>query len=262
MFKNTILFCNKLGQNKIGVDKAPLILQSLISSNSNIINTKVGNCLNTNLFNLYKENKSIDGPRINIGGDHSMSISTIADSLNRYNNLKVIWMDAHCDINTYNSSTTKNYHGMPLSILTDIEEKKNLNFSKNKLDFDNLLYLGIRSIDAFEQDIVNRHNIKYINSTEINSNIDEVINKIDKFIKDSPVHFSFDVDSIDPKFMPSTGTKVKNGMHLEESKKIIDFIFKKNLISFDLTELNLEIGTNEDKKKSLDNLKYLLENYL
>ena len=57
-----------------------------------------------------------------------MSIATVADSIRRYPNLKLIWMDAHADINTYNESITKNYHGMPLSILTGIEKNMSLKF--------------------------------------------------------------------------------------------------------------------------------------
>ena len=67
-----------------------------------------------------------------IGGDHSMSIASVAYTLNRDPNAKVLWIDAHADINTYNSSTTKNLHGMPLSFITGLDYIGQLdNYKKN-----------------------------------------------------------------------------------------------------------------------------------
>ena len=72
-----------------------------------------------NLYQLYHLNQKIMTPKINIGGDH-LSISTIASNLQKFPNLKVVWIDAHPDINTFKSSSTKNIHtGMPLAFLQD-----------------------------------------------------------------------------------------------------------------------------------------------
>ena len=59
-----------------------------------------------------------------------MSIATVASSLNKYDNLKVIWFDAHADLNTYSSSQSKSYHGMPLSFLTGLDNDHRFNFIK------------------------------------------------------------------------------------------------------------------------------------
>ena len=109
MFKNVVLFLHKEGQKKIGVDKAPLLIKKNINS-KNLYKIRSMNNIYKNLENLYDNNKSINEPILNIGGDHSMAISTVADSLNKHKNLKLIWIDAHCDINTYQSSITKNFH--------------------------------------------------------------------------------------------------------------------------------------------------------
>ena len=94
-----------------------------------------------NINKLYNQNALIDGRKINIGGDHSMSIATVADSLNRYkqDNLKVLWFDAHPDINTYKSSKSKNVHGMPLGYLTGLCKSNNFPFIVNHLNFNNLM---------------------------------------------------------------------------------------------------------------------------
>ena len=262
MCKNIILFAHKAGQKKHGVDKTPYFIKSLINQNNNIFETKTSNDLFKNLNNLYLKNNSINGPKVNIGGDHSMSIATVADSIARHKNLKLIWMDAHCDINTYEKSTSKNYHGMPLSFLTGLDKNDNFNFIKDNIDFKNILYLGIRDIDPFEQDVLEKYNINFIPVSNINKNINQTLIEIDHFIKDDPVHFSFDVDVLDPNIMPSTGTKVPNGVELKPCKIIVDNMLEKNLISTDITELNLNIGNVEDRAKSLINLTYLFNNFI
>ena len=237
----------------------PYLLNNLIRPNIKKTNVKVTNDLRSNLYNLYQQNKILNGPRVNIGGDHSMSIATVADSIKRYKDLKVVWMDAHCDINTYEMSTTKNYHGMPLSILTGLEGDRSLNFTNKKIKFKNILYIGVRDIDPYEREIVKKHKIKYITVDEIRSNLDKALSDIKNFISESPVHFSFDVDVLDPTVMPSTGTPVENGLELEPCKIIIDEMLTNNLVSVDLTELNLSLG---DREKSLNNVIHLFKNYI
>ncbi len=262
LFKNVILFSHRAGQRRLGVDKTPYFINNLIHPNIKKTDTKVTNDLNTNLYNLYQRNVLINGPRLNIGGDHSMSIATVADSIRRYRDLKVVWMDAHCDINTYKMSETKNYHGMPLSILTGLEEDSSLNFVYRYLDFKNILYIGVRDIDSYEKEIVKKHKIKCITVDKIHSNVNKVLCDINEFIGDSPVHFSFDVDVLDPSVMPSTGTPVENGLELEPCKIIVDEMLRHNLVSVDLTELNLTIGHVEDRAKSLINVTHLFKKYI
>ena len=76
-----------------------------------------------------------------------MAISTVDSSLNKYKDLKVIWIDAHPDINSFKSSKTKNFHGMPLSFLTGMDYNPKFNFIKNILPIKNILYIGIRKIN-------------------------------------------------------------------------------------------------------------------
>ena len=74
--------------------------------------------------------------------------------------------------------------------------------------------------------------------------------KIKNFIKDSPVHLSFDVDSMDPKYIDSTGTLVERGLYTFQTKEVLKEVLKKNVVNIDICELNLEIG---DEEKSLEN---------
>ena len=182
--------------------------------------------------------------------------------IDSYSDLKLVWMDAHADINTYNASSSKNFHGMPLSILTGIETNSSLNFINNYIDPKNILYVGVRDIDPFEEEIIDKYDINIISIDELHNNNKESWKKISNFTGDNPVHFSFDVDVLDPSIMPSTGTSVKKGLELEPCKVIIDKMKDKNLVSIDLTELNLTVGHIEERAKSIINLSYLFKNYI
>lgn len=264
IFKPIILFPHYLGQTKPGVEKAPKYLKKVINKKKhNIYDVKVTDDFFTNIKNLYDMNEKIKGDRINIGGDHSMSIATIAYTLNKYPNAKVIYFDAHADINTYEKSKSKHYHGMPLSFVTGIDHDKNFDFIKKTLKFENLLYIGGRCWDIFERDLVYKHNIKHIDPDELNNDYENAMNKILAFSANSPVHLSFDVDCMDKSIVPSTGTAVKGGIKLDTGKKVLEGIKNHtNLVNVDITELNLDIGTSKEGSVSGKNTIYLFKSFL
>jgi len=251
--RNIVYFSSSLGQKKNGVQKNKLFLYNFMNMNYSFFNISCTKNLYNNLSSLYNCNIMLKGPIINIGGDHSMAISTVASSLNKYKDLKVIWIDAHPDINSFKSSKTKNFHGMPLSFLTGMDYNPKFNFIKNILPMKNILYIGIRDIDDYEKKIIVEKKINYICVNELRKNFCSSIIKIDNFIDNSPVHISFDVDAIDPKYMPCTGTPVKNGLNVKESINLMKYLEKYNIVTMDISELNLELGTIDDKMKSISN---------
>lgn len=264
-----IFFPHRLGQTRFGVDKTPAYFKKITSTPfvdvkcNNNLRSKEKNLIK-NLKNLYIVNSQTNGKKINIGGDHSMAIGTVADSLNRVkqNDLKLLWFDAHPDINTYNSSETKNFHGMPLAFLSGLCKSHSFNFISNTLNLRNILYIGIRSIDSFEQHVIQKNNISYISCEEANNNPEETFKKINSFIQDKPIHLSFDVDCMDPEIIPCTGTKVKNGLLLPTAKFFLDRLHDKNIVNMDITELNLCLGKTEDKKRTIQNVEQLFQKYL
>jgi len=262
-YKTIIMFPHDLGQTKSGTEKAPQYINKFINHKNHTIKpVKNSGNLFKNLDDLYKINKESSGKLINIGGDHSMAIATIADTLNKHPNAKVIYFDAHADINTYKSSNSKHYHGMPLSFVTGLDKNPHFSFIKNKLPFENLLYIGSRCWDIFEVNEVYKDNIKFITPDEINNNFKGSLNKILNFVGNSPIHVSFDVDSIDPKFIPSTGTPVKNGIKLSNAKKILDKLNNKDIVNMDITELNMDLGSKSDGIKSGKNTVLLFKKFL
>ena len=254
-FVNIILFPHDLGQTKHGVERAPMILQKYVNKKKhNIHVVENNNDFFTNIRNLYRMNKTVAGPKINIGGDHSMAIATIANTMNKHPTAKVIYFDAHADINTYESSKSKNYHGMPLSFVTGIDEdpENRFSFIKNKVKLENLLYIGGRCWDKFERDFIYKHNIKHIDPHELNHDFTNAMNKILTFAGTHPIHLSFDVDCMDKSVIPSTGTSVKAGIDLDIGKAVLQQIKNHtNVVSVDITELNVELGTPADSKMSL-----------
>lgn len=261
---NFILFSNSLGQTRDGVELSPSYIAKHIKHKKTrtILSASVTNDMFQNINSLYTTNSNIHGPRINIGGDHSMAIATIAHSLNNYEDLKVIYFDAHADINTLEKSESKHYHGMPLSFVTGLEHDNKFSFIKNKLKFENLMYIGSRCLDKFEVDELYKRNIKYLTPDDINNNYEESMNKIITFVGNSPIHISFDVDAIDPEYIPSTGTPVKNGVQLQTAINTLDVLRGKKLVSLDITELNMKLGTISESKKSMKNTLRLFKAFL
>lgn len=267
-----IYFPNKLGQLKNGVQKTPSYLKKILKND--FYEVKCNNCVNQitqnksihlskNLINLYNANNMFPGRKINIGGDHSMSIATVAESLNRYpqNELKVLWFDAHPDINTYKSSKSKNFHGMSLSYLSGISRSEYFPFIKKKLNLENLLYIGIRDIDEYERNFIKKKKINYITCSEINTNPEKSLQNILNFIEDDPLHISFDVDCMDPNLLPCTGTQSENGLNLNV-KHILDSLIDNNIVNMDITEINFDLGDQNDRDKTLKNTLYLFDKYL
>jgi arginase len=262
-YKTIILFPHNLGQTKTGTEKAPNLLNKYINKKRHIIKkVKTTNNLFKNINELYKINNSTKGKIVNIGGDHSMSIATIASTLNKYPDAKVIYFDAHADINTYEKSKSKHYHGMPLSFVTGLDHDDKFSFIKNILPFKNLLYIGSRCWDNFEVNEVHKKNIQILTPDDINKDFNNSLNKIMNFVGNSPVHVSFDVDTIDPKYIPSTGTAVKNGVELKNAISILDNLNNTNIVNLDITELNKDLGSKSDGIKSVKNTELLFHKFL
>ena len=249
----TIIKCrNFFGQPKKGVYFAP----DVIFNKEKSIESKLGTDLDSTLNNLYHTHNNIskDQRRITIGGDHSTSIASVAWTLNNYPKAKVLWIDAHADINTRTTSPSNNFHGMPLAYLSGIEYSSNLKFIKNRLNLNNLMYVGIRDLDQFEKNLIVNYQIKHVNVSEFNDNkFDKIIN----FLGDSTYHLSLDIDSIDPSYIPCTGTPSNNGLNINTFLDFIKVLNFKNMINMDIVEINTEIGTELDKLNSINNIKLI-----
>ena len=209
---------------------------------------------------LYKEiNKAYKKELIPfiIGGDHSLSIGSVAASINKYrDDVLVVWIDAHADINTKESSMSHYIHGMPNAISIGLTCKE-LSPIKQKevLKGNNLVILGARSIDDGEYPILKDNNVRYISVKEIRKiGINNYLENIRKNSNAKYVHLSFDVDCLDPSEFISTGYNIEDGFMVNEVKQILSF-FNENykLELFECVEYNPNIDKdNKDLNKIMD----------
>jgi len=262
--KHITFFQHGLGQKKEGIDETVELLYNYYDNE--ILNKTIikNNSIKTNLITLYNLNYSIlenEFKNINIGGDHSMAIASVGSSLKIYGSrLKVLWFDAHADIHTRGSSPSGNLHGMPLSFLTGLD-KDNLNFPflDNLLLFNNLFYIGIRDFEDAEIETISDNFINVMSCNKFNNSNEKAIKELIDWIGKSPVHLSFDVDSLDPIYMPCTGTTVSDGLEFKPVLNALQILCQKcNVVNIDIAELNLSINKSY-AKTSLDNFNILFD---
>lgn len=183
------------------------------------------------------------------GSDHSMAIGSVSASANCYDNIGLVWVDAHSDINTEETSPSGNIHGMPVSFLlgegNDIFS--NIGNFKPKIRPENIVYIGLRSVDPGEVDILKKLGIKTYYYTEVEKRgLAEVVNKAINDLSDCKnIHLSFDFDSMNPKVFPAVSIPVENGFNQEDVLYIFEkFILTDKIISIDIVEYNRDFDRN------------------
>ena len=187
-----------------------------------------------------------------IGGDHSQSFSTISALLRHYPNLKVLWVDAHADINTRHTSPSNNIHGMPVAGLLGIMETEAWNdkWLMSNLPLENIIYLGIRDIDPGERKFIQKYNIEnYPMELIKKQGIEKVLSKVKEKWRDEPIHLSFDIDSLDSALVPATSAPVSDGMSLADALNIIKEV-RSDLVSFELVEFNPDLAQTAEELKT------------
>ena len=251
--------CCKYGQKKKGVEIGPQYISNHFSDyNLKYVTEKNNEFDYKKLYNEH--NRYIqDNKVITIGGDHSISLATVASAVEKYkDDLTVIWVDAHADINTRISSISKNIHGMPVASLIGTDNI----FNFPQINPEKIIYIGLRDLDDYEMDIIKKFNIKKYDIFDIKfKGIENVIKEIKEKNEIDKVHISFDVDVLDPKIFPSTGTPVENGLQLFDAYMLLGH-FKNHIVSADFVEFNPLLTNNKeryDDSRKLGNLiKYIL----
>ena len=189
---------------------------------------------------------------LTLGGDHSIAIGTISGTAKaireRLNGkeLAVIWVDAHADINTPETSGSGNIHGMPVAFLTGLAKTERKDIfgwlqSEKYLSLTKLVYIGLRDVDRGEKQLLREHGIRAFSMHDIDRHgIGRVMEMALAHIgSDTPIHLSFDVDALDPQWAPSTGTPVRGGLTLREGDYIAECVHETGqLVAMDLVEVN------------------------
>jgi len=191
-----------------------------------------------------------------IGGDHSMAIGSVAgvSSYCRKNKLTlgVIWIDAHADMNTDETTPSGNIHGMPLAASLGLGHRDlvNLYGFAPKLSPENCVIIGARSIDIQERlNIKKVKPIVYTMSDVDKLGVHRIINRVLKQFKEKVdhIHISFDVDSIDPNFAPGVGTPVPGGLNYREAHLLMEAIAECGCMSsLEIAEVNPILDVNNN----------------
>jgi arginase len=177
-----------------------------------------------------------------IGGDHSIAMGTVG-GVSHDRPTGLIWIDAHGDFNTPETSPSGNIHGMPLSVLIGDGDERLVNIGRPgaKIDPDNIVLIGIRDLDPLERERIRKSGITAYTMRDIDEQgISTVANKaLMKFVHLKRVHVSLDIDALDPVEAPGVGTPVPGGLTYREAHLFMEILADSGkLSSMDLVELN------------------------
>jgi arginase len=183
-----------------------------------------------------------------LGGDHSISVGTVsgiaAFCRTRRKKLGLLWIDAHGDINTPDTSPSGNIHGMPVASLLGEgpDSLTGIGSDQPKVNARNVALVGIRSLDEGEKVRLKRHGVQVHTMSDIDrSGIHRIMKKALARVTDGTdyVHVSFDLDAVDPTVAPGVGTPVKGGLDYREAHLIMELLHDSGVMtSLELVEVN------------------------
>lgn len=189
-----------------------------------------------------------------LGGDHALSVGTVAAVAEHFgeqgHRIGLIWVDAHCDMNTPDTSPSGNVHGMALSILLGRGPERLVEIGGRSpaVLARNVSILGVREIDGPEKALVREAGVRVYTMTEIDERgigvcVEEALSRATDGT--AGVHLSFDLDGIDPMEAPGVGTPVAGGLTYREAHLVCEKVFRsRRLLGLDVVELNpvLDMG--------------------
>ena len=182
-----------------------------------------------------------------MGGDHCLAIGSISaiarHCRQRRKNLRVIWLDAHTDVNTEAISPSGNVHGMPVACLLGHGPAPLVGWSGEPAaiapgDID---FIGIRSVDADEKQAIRElglqvYDMRHIDEHGMRNTMTEALQDVDE---NTHLHVSFDLDCLDPADAPGVGTGVRGGPTYREMQLCMEMIADtQRLASLDVVEIN------------------------
>jgi arginase len=184
-----------------------------------------------------------------LGGDHSLAAGSIAGVAEFYRRkeqkIGLLWIDAHADINTPETSPSGNVHGMPLAALLGLgpEALANVYGYAPKIQPENTVIIGVRDIDAAERDNIRRagitevYTMRDIDERGMRAVMEEALRAAGRGT--AGYHVSLDMDWIDPEDAPGVGTPVRGGATYREAHLAMEILADHGrLLSFEIVEVN------------------------
>lgn len=205
-----------------------------------------------------------------LGGDHSIAIGTITGMVRsmrkRGKRLGVIWVDAHSDMNTPETSPSGNIHGMPVACLLGngpAELTTALLDGEPALRSEDVVLVGIRDVDPREAETVRRMGVRAYTMSELDlRGTPTCLREAFAHLSDhtDSIHLSFDLDGVDPAEAPGVGTPVPGGLSLRESHLLCELAAQTGqLVGMEMVELN---PTRDVHNKTGELARWLIESAL
>jgi arginase len=189
-----------------------------------------------------------------LGGDHSIAVGTVAGVSAHFSKetkrVGIIWLDAHGDMNTPDSSPSGNVHGMPLASImgSGPAELTDLAGTKPMVEPRNVALVGIRDLDSKERRFAKESGVHVFTMRDIDERgMREVMAEAIRFATDDTagIALSLDMDFVDPSDAPGVGTPVRGGVTYREAHLALEMIAdSKSLVSFELVEVNPVIDSH------------------
>jgi arginase len=178
-----------------------------------------------------------------LGGDHSIAIGSIS-GVAYQRRVGVIWVDAHADFNTPETTPSGNIHGMTVAVLTGHGHPSLVNLLSNgpAIRETDVAMVGIRDIDPLEREALHASGIHVFTMHDIDRRglatvMDEAIARVSA--DTDHIHLSLDLDALDPKEAPGVGTPVLGGLSYREAHLAMEMVSESTrLLSLDVVEVN------------------------
>jgi arginase len=178
-----------------------------------------------------------------LGGDHSVALGTLGGLASVRGAGGVLWIDAHGDLNTPETSPSGNVHGMPLAAALGVagDEFGNDSWPLPALDPARVALIGVRSLDEGERELVHELGIFVATMTDLDRRgVEPVVREALERVQGAPfVHVSLDMDVVDPDVAPGVGTPVRGGLSYREAHLAMELIAETGVVgSLEVVEVN------------------------
>jgi len=179
-----------------------------------------------------------------LGGDHSLSVGSIRGAA-KHKKLGVIWIDAHADFNTVETTPSGNIHGMPLAALCGLGDLRLVQLwdeTPPVIDPKRVAVIGARDLDPGEKRNLREAGVMVMGMEQIDRSgmvgaLEKAIERVSRDV--DGIYLSFDMDSLDPRHAPGVGTPVPGGLAYREAHLACEMIAETGkLIGMDLVEVN------------------------
>jgi arginase len=179
-----------------------------------------------------------------LGGDHSLSLGSIRGAA-KHKKIGVLWVDAHADFNTPETTPSGNIHGMPLAALCGLGDQQLIQLWDETVpvvDPKNVAIIGARDLDEGEKRNLRQAGVMVMSIEQVDrlglvASMDKALERISK--DSDGIYLSFDMDVMDPRHAPGVGTPVTGGLTYREAHLICELVAETGmLVGMDVVEVN------------------------